>query len=169
MHFTHKSTRHPFLRLVMVVGVLLVAWLVGLVRFAGTIPDAPADLSRKGQAIVVLTGGSGRLDEGLKLLSEGHGQRLFVSGVYQGLDVRTLLGLSERGQGNLEQRVAIGTAINTEGNASETADWMREQGYTSLRLVTGSYHMPRSLLEFSFVMPDVEVIAHPVFSDHVKV
>ena len=138
VHYTHKSSRHPFLRLVLVVGMLAVAWLVGLIRFAGTIPDAPADLSRRGQAIVVLTGGSGRLDEGLKLLSEGQGERLFVSGVYQGLDVRTLLGLSERGEGNLERRVAIGTAINTEGNASETADWIRRQGYTSLRLVTGS-------------------------------
>lgn len=169
VHYTHKSSRHPLLRLAFVVGVLVVAWLVGLIRFAGTIPDAPADMSERGQAVVVLTGGSGRLDEGLRLLSEGKAEKLFVSGVYQGVDVRTLLALSKRRGGNLEKRVAIGAATNTKGNASETAAWIRSQGYSSLRLVTGSYHMPRSLLEFSFVMPDVKIIPHPVFPERVKV
>ena len=37
----------------------------------------------------------------------------------------------------------------------ETAAWMREKDFHSLRLVTASYHMPRSLLEFSRAMPDV--------------
>lgn len=169
VHYTYKSSRRPFLRLVIVVSVLVVAWLVGLVRFAGTIAEEPTDISGRAQAIVVLTGGSGRLDEGLRLLSEDKAERLFVSGVYQGIDVRTLLRLSEREGGNLEKRVAIGTATNTEGNALETAAWIRGQGYSSLRLVTGSYHMPRSLLEFSFVMPNVEIIPHPVFPERVKV
>lgn len=169
VHYSRKSSRHPLLLLMIVIGVLAFAWLVGLIRFASTIPDAPADMSKKAEAIVVLTGGSGRLDEGLKLLAEGHADQLFVSGVYQGLDVQALLGLSKRRGGNLERRVAIGTATNTQGNARETAQWIRRQGYTSLRLVTGSYHMPRSLLEFSFVMRDVNVIPHAVFPERVKV
>ena len=96
VHYSRKSSRHPLLLLMIVIGVLAFAWLVGLIRFASTIPDAPADMSKKAEAIVVLTGGSGRLDEGLKLLAEGHADQLFVSGVYQGLDVQALLGLSKR-------------------------------------------------------------------------
>ena len=45
---------------------------------------------------------------------------------------------------------------------------MRQEGFNSLRLVTASYHMPRSLLEFSRVMPEVRIIPHPVFPERVK-
>ena len=38
-----------------------------------------------------------------------------------------------------------------------------------MRLVTASYHMPRSLMEFRRVMPDVRLIAHPVFPAHVRI
>jgi len=42
---------------------------------------------------------------------------------------------------------------------------MRQQGFRSLRLVTAWYHMPRSLLELDRAMPEIEIIAHPVFPD----
>jgi uncharacterized SAM-binding protein YcdF (DUF218 family) len=37
-----------------------------------------------------------------------------------------------------------------------------------LRLVTAWYHMPRSLLEFDRAMPEMDIVAHPVFPDQVK-
>jgi uncharacterized SAM-binding protein YcdF (DUF218 family) len=45
---------------------------------------------------------------------------------------------------------------------------MRQQGFSSLRLVTAWYHMPRSLLELDRAMPEIEIIAHPVFPDEVN-
>ena len=45
---------------------------------------------------------------------------------------------------------------------------MAAEGYTSLRLVTGNYHMPRSLIEFRREMPQVDIIPHAVFPAHVK-
>ena len=45
---------------------------------------------------------------------------------------------------------------------------MQGQGYSSLRLVTAAYHMPRSLLEFSSAMPGMRIEPHPVFPEHVK-
>ena len=68
----------------------------------------------------------------------------------------------------LASRVDIGTAVDTIGNARETAEWMARQGFTSLRLVTAGYHMPRSLLEFRHALPDATLIPHPVFPEHVK-
>ena len=53
-------------------------------------------------------------------------------------------------------------------NAAETAAWMSRQGYTSLRIVTSNWHMPRSLLEFRETMPDVRLIPNPVFHPEVK-
>src|SRR3546814_14678895 len=59
-------------------------------------------------------------------------------------------------------------ADNTRGNAVETAAWMKDQDFTSLRLVTATYHMPRSLLEFRRPMPDIEIVPHPVFTQHFR-
>jgi len=144
------------------------AWTVGLFRFAETIPDSVADADTHTDAIVVLTGGSKRLATGLKLLDEEKAERLFVSGVYRGVDVRQLLALSRRSPEDLECCVETGHgALNTAGNAAETADWMRRHGFRSMRLVTASYHMPRSLMEFRHAMPDAEVVPHPVFPDQV--
>ncbi|HMB76843.1 MAG TPA: YdcF family protein [Kiloniellaceae bacterium] len=146
--------------------LLFAFWLGGLLWFAGAIPRAVEDATSKTDTIVVLTGGSDRLSQGLALLSEGRAEKLFVSGVYRGIEVRELLDLVQDSPSNLECCVAIGyEADNTRGNALETADWIAEQGYGSLRLVTANYHMPRSLLEFRRVLPDIEIIAHPVFPE----
>ena len=152
----------------LVIGLGLI-WIAGLVRFADSIPLSIAEPDRHSDAIVVLTGGSGRLDEGLNLLERDMAKRLFVSGVYQGVDVKTLFQMFQHNPQELEARIGIGTAINTVENASETAEWMDSYGYTSMRLVTAAYHMPRSLLEFHDAMANIDIIAHPVFPERVKV
>jgi uncharacterized SAM-binding protein YcdF (DUF218 family) len=152
-----------------VVAVALAAlWTWGLFRFVAAIPTEVADATTPTDGIVVLTGGSQRLGEGLELLSLGLAKKLFVSGVYEGVDVRALLQVVKRNPADLESRIAIGNATNTNGNALETTAWMTEQNYRSLRLVTGAYHMPRSLLEFRHAMPAVTLVPHPVFPGHVK-
>jgi len=119
-------------------------------------------------AIIVLTGGRLRLQSGMDLLRDGKGRKLFVSGVNQQVDLDELLRVS----GNADWAsccTALGHgADNTLGNARETAQWIRQQGFSSLRLVTAWYHMPRSLLELDRAMPEIEIIAHPVFPDEVS-
>jgi uncharacterized SAM-binding protein YcdF (DUF218 family) len=150
------------------VGVIAL-YVIGLVWFATNLPAAVETSIARTDAIVVLTGGSGRVREGLELLRQGRADRLFVSGVYRGVDLRELLRVREEDAGNLGQRVDLGyDADDTQGNALETARWMQRRGYRSLRLVTGAYHMPRSLLEFRSVMPDARIVAHPVFPPHVR-
>ena len=148
-----------------------VLWLAGLLWFAT--PPAAESQPAPTDAIVVLTGGSLRLQSGIDLLREGKGRKLFVSGVSQQVDLDELLRVS----GNAPDEAAdwasccvvLGhQADNTLGNAEETVRWMRSQGFRSLRLVTAWYHMPRSLLEFGRAMPDIEIVAHPVFPEQVK-
>ena len=168
-HRRHRASR-PIHRLLAVALVLVGAWLSGLVAFAGSIPRKVEDTVSKTDAIVVLTGGSLRLSEGLQLLLfRGQGKKLFVSGVYRGLEVEELLGLSRQAPRRIACCVILGhSAGNTQSNASETAEWMAKEGFTSLRLVTAAYHMPRSLIEFRAAMPDVKIIANPVFPPNVK-
>jgi uncharacterized SAM-binding protein YcdF (DUF218 family) len=143
-------------------------WTWGLFQFAAAIPTVVEDTSTPTDAVVVLTGGSQRLGEGLELLARGLGKKLFVSGVYRGVDVRAILQMVKRNPTELADRIGIGNATNTTGNATETTTWMQRENFRSLRLVTGAYHMPRSLLEFRHAMPDVTLVAHPVFPEHVK-
>jgi len=143
-------------------------WGIGLFRFVDAIPLDIVDAEATTDAIVVLTGGSGRLDEGLDLLEASKAGQLFVSGVYKGTEVRRLLAISEKGRGNLEERIAIGNAENTRENAVETSVWSAKNEVRSLRLVTAAYHMPRSLLEFEYFMPGTRIIPNPVFPAHVK-
>ncbi len=143
-------------------------WSFGLFRFADAIPERVEDAVTRTDGIVVLTGGSRRLGEGLELLSRGLAEKLFVSGVYRGVDVRKLLSIVKYKPEEPEIRINIGIATNTKGNAAETMSWMEKQDYRSLRLVTAAYHMPRSLLEFRAAMPAVTLIPHPVFPENVK-
>ena len=156
-------------RLIGFAALFLGIWLVGLLWFAKDLPVSVAAPARATDAIVVLTGGSRRVHQGLELLAQRHAKKLFISGVYRGVDVRELLSVSQQSPADLDCCIALGyEADSTRGNARETADWMREQGLGSLRLVTAAYHMPRSLLEFRRAMPKIEIVPHPVFPEHVK-
>jgi uncharacterized SAM-binding protein YcdF (DUF218 family) len=155
--------------MIAIVVLSIVVWSGGFYRFAQTIiPNHVIDSQTRTDAIVVLTGGSGRLDVGLELLVNNHAQRLFISGVYQGIDVNQILQMFRENPGGLASRVEIGNAVDTHENAWETARWATREAIGSIRLVTAAYHMPRSLLEFRFRMPDVFLVPHPVFPEHVK-
>jgi len=146
-----------------------IVWLGGLIWYASLIPRPDAPSQVKSEAIVVLTGGSDRMAEGLRLMEGEFAQKLFVSGVYRRVEVKELLRVAKKNPGELECCIELGyTADNTAGNARETAAWMRKEGFSSLRLVTASYHMPRSLVEFQRAMPEIEIIVHPVFPERFK-
>lgn len=152
-----------------VVVILAIAWGAGLVWFAQSLPRTPNAPTEATDAVVVLTGGAERLSTGVRLLARGKARKLFVSGVYHGVDVQRLLRLVRRQGRELECCMVLGHAAdNTRGNAKETAAWIRKEGFTSLRLVTANYHMPRSLLEFRRLMPGVRIIPHPAFPQGFK-
>lgn len=147
-----------------------VVWSAGFIVFINTVPRHVVDPDSPTDAIVVLTGGTQRLNTGLLLLSEHKARKLLISGVYHGVELEEILNLSKQSPHELECCIDIGhDADNTLGNAKETLHWVEEKGFKSIRLVTANYHMPRSLLEFSFFLPQIKIIAHPVFPDHVKV
>ena len=169
--FTRRRRRRgPILFAIALIAVIVLgAWGVGLILYAGNIPSGVADTSTPTDAIVVLTGGSQRVKTGLDLLSEGKARKLFISGVHEDVEIPRLLEVAGASETPLRRRIETGYgAKNTAGNATETEEWMRENGFRSLRLVTASYHMPRSLLEFRHALPEATIIPHPVFPDHVK-
>jgi len=148
----------------------LFAWSIGLIWFANQTSNTKFDRDSHTDAIVVLTGGSGRLETGLKLLNDGLGKKLFVSGVTKGLQPIDLFNSSAQIISELKCCIKIGyDASNTAENAKETASWFNAHNFTSLRVVTASYHMPRSMMEFRRSLPNASLVANPIFPQHVKV
>ncbi|MDX1974872.1 MAG: YdcF family protein [Rickettsiales bacterium] len=150
---------------------LAALWASGLVWFAQKIPTAPLAEPPWADAIIVLTGGSGRLDYGMQLLAANRGKMLFISGVGANISVRDIIR-----QSSTETRrelteahyasIAIGpSAKNTIGNAEEIKQWLAGKPYKHLLVVTSNYHMPRSQSELQTMLPDMILTPAPVFSD----
>lgn len=158
-------------RLVVVpIGLLIAIWVAGLAMFVERIPHAPnATENARTEAIVVLTGGRGRVDRGAELLAAGAAERLLISGVGQDVSPRDLIPADKLAADRLECCVTLGRAArNTRENAIETAGWVVANGIGSLRLVTADFHMPRSLLEFRQRLPNMRIVAEPVMSRNVR-
>lgn len=114
-------------------------------------------------AIIVLTGGQARIDAGLDLLKSGKGERLLISGVNPVADRDELRAATGADKILFSCCVDIDhAAVDTIGNAEESAKWVRSHQYGSVILVTNNYHMPRSLLEMGRYIGDAELQPYPV-------
>lgn len=147
------------------IGALLAVLLAaGFFGFAEEIASASPPPDPRADAIVVLTGGSARIDGALRLLDEGRARRLLISGVNPSVTSTDLANLVD---GALRDELACCVdldrqAIDTVGNAAETRDWAAAHGFKSLIVVTSDYHMPRSMTELAAAMPTVALIPFPV-------
>jgi uncharacterized SAM-binding protein YcdF (DUF218 family) len=139
---------------------LLVAliWAAGLFAFASRVQQStPPQDPEIADGVVVLTGANSneRIDAGLDLLADSFARRLLISGVNREAsreDVRTVSKATRR---LYDCCVDLGfTALDTVGNARETADWARNMRFHSLIIVTADYHMPRAMLELHAVMKE---------------
>ncbi|MCR4282400.1 MAG: YdcF family protein [Bauldia sp.] len=143
---------------------VIVALVIGFLAFAGGIVGASPPADPHAEGIVVLTGGSARIDGALRLLADRRASRLLISGVNPAVSPAALAGtIGPDLEAMLACCVDLGhTARDTIGNAAETRAWVEDQGFTSLIVVTSAYHMPRSLAELADAMPKVELIPYPV-------
>ncbi len=140
---------------------IVVLYLAGFVAFVTGLPKTPHDL-RHIQGIVALTGGDARLDTAVTLFEEGMGQRLLISGVNPQTTKAELKKLAHGGP-RFDCCADLGYAAeDTYGNAKEATAWARFHRYNKLLIVTARYHMPRSLLEFQAVMPEITIVPYPV-------
>ena len=145
------------------------AWTGGLFWFASLVNRAPNDVSTVTEALIVLTGGTERVAAAVDLLKQKRAEKLLISGVNKKVDWVLLAETIDELPDNLNDKITLGhVACNTRQNALESKDWLERNGFKSVRLVTASYHMPRSLSEFKNVLPDIQIIPHPIFPQTVK-
>lgn len=135
--------------------LLLLIYALGFIAFAFTLgkpaqADAPST-----DAVVVLTGGKGRLEHGVQILRQRKAQRLLVAGADPSVtkaDIARRLGGNRR---TVSCCIDLGSeSVDTRSNAEEAGRWLTKNRYESLRLITSDWHMRRARYEFSRELGD---------------
>lgn len=143
----------------------LLLYVLGYALFAVLLPK-PAGEERT-DAIVVLTGGSGRLERGFELMERDRAQRMLISGVDRTVRAVELAEAYDVDERLLECCVTLGReSFDTRSNADEVARWLERRRFRTMRLVTNDLHMPRAGYELrKRIGPDIVVVSDAVQTD----
>lgn len=152
--------------LVRIFAAAALIWVLGFALWVVLLPDRN-DSGRTTDAVVVLTGGPGRVQRGVELLQAGKAKRMLISGVDRSVRPHELAEIVDAPVSLFDCCVDLGReAVDTRSNADETVRWVKKRKYHSLRLVTSAWHMPRARLELSARLDDdVKIIADAVPGD----
>ena len=131
---------------------LLIAWLLGFVLFAVTLPQPLAPSRSDG--IIVLTGAEGRIARGLSLLRAHSATKMLVSGVDREVRPSEFAAEYAVEPALMACCITLGfDSVDTRSNASEAARWIAAGNMHTVRLVTSDWHMRRATLELSHTLP----------------
>lgn len=140
-------------------------WALGFAWFALFLPQ-PLD-GRNTDAIVVLTGGAGRIDRGIELMKDGAAKRMFISGVERSVRAHELAVRYQASERLFDCCITLGReAIDTRSNAIETAHWLDKRGYDTVRLITTDWHMRRAAFELRQALPENIVLVYDAVPSH---
>ena len=150
--------------IIRVLACVVLAWMLGFSLFVVTLPG-PADETIT-DAIVVPTGGIGRIARGADLLARHRAKRMFISGVDPKAKGHEIALTNRLDPGLFRCCIDLGhEASNTRSNAEETLAWLRAHHARSIRLVTTDWHMPRARFELDrLVGPDIVIVDDAVDS-----
>ena len=165
-----SSLRRFLLATALVTGLLLVSLAGSFVYFTQTLAMGPGESVARADGIVVLTGGASRIDFALSLLAREKARRLLISGVNPSTtreDIRNTNATENPANAAMfDCCIDIDRiARSTIGNARESAEWVRRNDFSSVIVVTSSYHMPRAMLEFRRILNDTTLMAYPVVAN----
>ena len=132
--------------------VVAIAWALGFIWFAAALPQPAGDQAT--DAVIVPTGGGGRIQRGLAVLRDGEAKAMLVTGVDREVKPDEFAEQFDVPAELMECCVALGfAAVDTRGNAAETAQWVDDREIRSLRLVTTDWHMRRAANELDQQLP----------------
>ena len=118
--------------------------------------------SKYNTAIIVLTGGKGRIQKGIDLYKKDHGSFLFISGVFHESELEIKQQIERQ---VLEHSCCVvydKNATSTFENAFEVKNWLiHNPEIENLILVSSYYHLPRSFIIFNNVIDEKRIFLSP--------
>jgi len=164
-----KSIYKTFFSLVFI--SIIIYFFVGLFNYQEKILSLKEHSPKRASNIVILTGGSNRIRDGLKIIKNLESSaiintKLLISGTGKGFTISNVKKLLPKNKSlNLFLKCCIELdkkSKNTHSNAIETLKWAKKNNIKTFILITSNYHMPRAALEFKAQMPNFEIITHPI-------
>ena len=145
--------------------LIILLWLFAFLWFAIALPRPHPEGAT--DAVIVLTGGAGRIERGISVLASGRAGKMLVSGVDRQVRSREFRHEYSVPGKLMRCCVTLGfDAYDTRSNAREVARWVAANRIRSLRLVTNDWHMRRASFELGRALPaGVTVIADAVPSE----
>lgn len=114
----------------------------------------PGPPARPADAIFVLTGGEGRIQEGYRAWSGGAARELYILGAGHTVPITKIVPEGSRIPPEVLSRAHVeGWSQNTLENAFSAKSAVAEGKYTSVIIVTSDYHVPRAYIAFRKVLP----------------
>ena len=149
---------------------IFIFFLVELNNFKENILSFAKYNNKASHNIVILTGGTNRIKDGLKIIedfrqSKKYNYKILVSGTGMGF---TKNSLKKKLGPNFNPKLIEccidldSISKNTFTNAIETFKWTSKNNIKEFILITSNYHMPRALLEFKNVMPHLKIHTYAI-------
>lgn len=140
--------------------LLILLYALGFILFGVTL-GRPADAATSTDAIVVITGGSGRIEHAMKVLERGKAKRVLIAGADPLVRKRDLVSRFGANGRLVKCCVDLGSeSVDTRSNAEEAQRWLAKHSYKSVRLITNDWHMRRAAYEFRRVLGGKYEIVH---------
>jgi uncharacterized SAM-binding protein YcdF (DUF218 family) len=142
-----------------IASLLVLLYALGFVLFAFTLGKPAPASARPTDAAVVLTGGKGRIEHAVEVLSAHKAKRLLVSGADPAVTKADIVRRLGGNQKLVQCCVDLGSeSVDTRSNAEETGRWLAQHKFKSFRLITSDWHMRRARYEFRKVLGSKYVI-----------
>lgn len=141
--------------------LLLIVWALGFAWFALLLPQPVG--AGKNDAVIVLTGGEGRIARGLEALDKGWAKQILVSGVDPEVRRREFAAEYNVSDPRMTCCVTLeNESVDTRSNAAEAARWIAAEKARSVRLVTSDWHMRRAAWELEQTAPGTLIVRDAV-------
>jgi uncharacterized SAM-binding protein YcdF (DUF218 family) len=150
-----------FSSLLALLGGAVFLYLLGFFTYVALLPHTVHDVPRQVEALVVLTGGAGRLGHGLALMSAAQVPTL-ISGVHPRVSLADLTRGTQLKKDMLVLLTIDHAAQTTRQNIIATRRWSRSIGVKEVGVVTSHYHMPRARLLFAMYAPELNMTPLPI-------
>jgi uncharacterized SAM-binding protein YcdF (DUF218 family) len=151
--------------------IIFIYFCTGLLKYKEEVQSLKEYSIKEAANVVILTGGSNRIKEGLKLIKgfsklELMNIDILISGIGKGFtksNISELLLKNDLLNMFIECCLELDSkSKNTRSNALETLKWVNKNSIKQLILITSNYHMPRAFLEFKNKMPNLKIIKYPI-------
>ena len=150
--------------------LIFIYFFKGLISFKEKILSLKNDSNTLNSNMVILTGGSNRIKDGLKIINNvdnftNANSKILISGTGQGF---TKISLKKMLTSNFNLKLLEccieleSISKDTYSNASETYKWVTINNINNFILITSNYHMPRAILEFKNKMPNLEIFTYAI-------